>query len=148
MGFYVWGIYARQGIFVVMAINNYLFVYGTLLNAGNEFAIYLNNCSFYADGRFKGRLYDMGEYPGAISDNCYAGYVYGSVFKMNDGISALRYLDNYEGYGPEQEQPNLFIRQMIDIESGSEIVPCWVYTYNLPTDNFPQIPSGRYSQDL
>ena len=37
-----------------MITNNYLFVYGTLLDDGNEFAIYLkNNCSFYAEGRFK-----------------------------------------------------------------------------------------------
>src|ERR1700712_2833765 len=101
-----------------MAINNYLFVYGTLLNAGNEFAIYLkNNCSFYANGKFKGRLYDIGEYPGAIADNQYAGYVYGCILIMNDSALALKYLDDYEGFGPKQEQPNLFIRETIDVES-------------------------------
>ena len=132
-----------------MAINNYLFVYGTLLNADNEFAIYLkNNCSFFADGKFKGRLYDMGEYPGAIADDNYPDYVYGSIFIMSDAISDLKYLDDYEGFGPEQEQPNLFIRQIIGIESENEIIPCWVYTYNLSTDNFPQILSGRYKQAL
>jgi len=42
--------------------NNYLFVYGTLLDESNEFAIYLKqNCSYYSKGKFRGRLYDLGE---------------------------------------------------------------------------------------
>ena len=128
-----------------MATNNYLFVYGTLLNADNEFAIYLkNNCSFYANGKFKGRLYDIGEYPGAIADNQYTGYVYGSIFLMNDAVSALKYLDYYEGFGPEQEQPNLFIREIIEVESGKGLMKCWCYLYNLSVDGLPLIISGDY----
>jgi len=145
LGFYVWGIYAWRGIFVVMAINNYLFVYGTLLNADNEFAIYLkNNCSFYADGKFKGLLYDIGEYPGAIADDQYAGYVYGNIFMMSDAISALKYLDDYEGFGPEQEQPNLFVRKIVGIESEKGIISCWCYLYNLSVDGLPVIVCGDY----
>lgn len=145
MGFYVWGIYAWGGIFVVMAINNYLFVYGTLLNADNEFAIYLKNtCSFYTDGKFKGRLYDIGEYPGAITGENYPGYVYGSIFMMDDAVSALKYLDDYEGFGSEQEQPNLFVREVVEIESDKGIINCWCYLYNLPVDRLPVIVSGDY----
>jgi len=128
-----------------MATNKYLFVYGTLLNAANEFAIYLkNNCSFYADGKFKGRLYDMAEYPGAIVDEQYSGYVYGSIFMMDDAISALKYLDDYEGFGPEQEQPNLFIRELVKIDSDKGIISCWCYLYNLPVYGLRLIESGDY----
>jgi gamma-glutamylcyclotransferase (GGCT)/AIG2-like uncharacterized protein YtfP len=128
-----------------MAINNYLFVYGTLLNAGNEFAIYLkNNCSFYADGKFEGRLYDIGEYPGAVADEQSTGYVYGSIFLMNDAVSALKHLDDYEGYGPEQEQPNLFVRETIEVDSDNGIIGCWCYLYNLPVDGLRLIESGDY----
>lgn len=145
MGFYVWCLYARQGIFVVMAINNYLFVYGTLLNADNEFAIYLkNNCSFYANGKFRGKLYDIGEYPGAVADNQYAGYVYGSILTMNNAVSTLKHLDYYEGFGPEQEQPNLFVREIINVESEKGIISCWCYLYNLPVNGLPVIVSGDY----
>ena len=128
-----------------MAINNYLFVYGTLLNADNEFAIYLkNNCSFYANGKFKGRLYDIGEYPGAIADDLYTGYIYGSIFMMKDAVSALKYLDDYEGFGPEQEQPNLFVRELMEIDSDNGIISCWCYLYNLPVDGLKLIVSGNY----
>ena len=128
-----------------MAINNYLFVYGTLLNADNEFAIYLkNNCSFYANGKFKGRLYDIGEYPGAIADSHYAGYVYGSIFIMGDAVSALKSLDDYEGFRPKQEQPNLFVRDTIAVVSDKGIINCWCYLYNLPVDGLNLIISGDY----
>jgi len=128
-----------------MAINNYLFVYGTLLNADNEFAIYLkNNCSFYANGKFKGRLYDVGEYPGAIADDQHASYVYGSIIMMDDTVSAFKYLDDYEGFGPEQEQPNLFVRETIEVNSDKGIISCWCYLYNLPVDGLKLIASGDY----
>jgi len=125
--------------------SNYLFVYGTLLHAGNIFAIYLkNNCSFYRPGKFKGRLYDIGEYPGAIADSSHPNYVYGSIFRMDDAANALKYLDDYEGFGIEQEQPNLFERKIIEVETNEETVNCWVYLYNLPVDNFELIGSGNY----
>jgi len=125
--------------------DNYLFVYGTLLNTNNEFAIYLkNNCSFYDNGRFKGRLYDIGEYPGAIADVYSQGYVYGCVFIMNKVAQVLKKLDDYEGFGPEQEQPNLFIRKMVEIESDERIISCWCYLYNLPVDGLQFIISGDY----
>ena len=45
--------------------NAFLFVYGSLLDEDNEIAIYLkNNSTFYSAGKVKGKLYDIGEYPG------------------------------------------------------------------------------------
>lgn len=124
---------------------NYLFVYGTLLNGGNEFAIYLkNNCSFYANGKFKGLLYDVGEYPGAIADNQAKGYVYGVIFLIHDTERVLKQLDDYEGFGPNQEQPNLFVRDIISIDSNKGPVDCWCYLYNLSVDGLPLIASGDY----
>lgn len=128
-----------------MITNNYLFVYGTLLDDKNEFGIYLkNHCSFYAKGRFKGRLYDIGEYPGAVADEDSPGYVYGSIYIMNNEIEILKVLDDYEGVGGDQEQPNLFVREVIEVETDVKKLACWVYLYNLATDNYPQILSGKY----
>jgi gamma-glutamylcyclotransferase (GGCT)/AIG2-like uncharacterized protein YtfP len=128
-----------------MITNNYLFVYGTLLDDGNEFAIYLkNNCSYYAEGRFKGRLYDIGEYPGAVADSDSAGYIYGSIYVMNNATEALKLLDDYEGFGDEQEQPNLFVRRIIEVETGNELVKCEVYLYNLNVDGLREIEDGNY----
>jgi len=126
--------------------SNYLFVYGTLLDEQNEFSTYLKqNCSFYGKGKIKGRLYDLGEYPGAILDYVDSNYVHGSVFKLKDSAEVLMRLDEYEGFGEEQDQPNLFTREMVSVESDKGQVNCWVYLYNLPVDGFKLIESGDYS---
>jgi len=125
--------------------SNYLFVYGTLLDADNEFAAYLNNnCSFYAKGKFKGWLYDIGEYPGAIADNNITSYVYGSVVLIHNPITVLKQLDDYEGFGDNQEQTNLFVRELMQIETAESFINCWVYLYNLPVDTLVLIESGDY----
>ncbi len=122
-----------------------LFVYGTLLDKQNEFGAYLNNnCSFYADGKFAGRLYGIGEYPGAITDTGASHYVYGKIFLVNNIDEVLKRLDDYEGFGPEQQQPNLFIRKLIAIETTNNMIDCWVYLYNLPVTGLRLIESGRY----
>jgi len=128
-----------------MITNNYLFVYGTLLDADNEFGSYLkNNCSFYGDGRFKSKLYDVGEYPGAVADSESLSYVYGSIYLMNDAMEALTLLDDHEGFGEDQQQPNLFIRRVVEVESDNKTIDCWCYLYNLPVDNLAIISSGDY----
>lgn len=126
--------------------SNYLFVYGTLLNEQNEFAIYLKqNCKFYAHGKFKGKLYDLGEYPGAILDESGINYIYGSILELKNTMDVLKNIDNYEGFGEDEDQPNLFVREMIDIETDNGLINCWVYLYNLPVGGFRLIDSGRYS---
>jgi gamma-glutamylcyclotransferase (GGCT)/AIG2-like uncharacterized protein YtfP len=125
--------------------SNYLFVYGTLLDSDNEFAAYLNNnCSFYAKGRFKGQLYDIGEYPGAVADSNSTHYIYGSVVLIHNPIPVLKQLDDYEGFGDNQEQPNLFVRELMQIETAEGFINCWVYLYNLPVDTLVLIESGDY----
>jgi len=127
--------------------SNYLFVYGTLLDESNEFAIYLKqNCSYYSKGRFRSRLYDLGEYPGAIADENYPGYIYGSIFELKNTAETLKYLDDYESFGEDQEQPNLFIREMAEVETDSRRINCWVYLYNLPVEGFRVIKSGNYAE--
>jgi gamma-glutamylcyclotransferase (GGCT)/AIG2-like uncharacterized protein YtfP len=124
---------------------NYLFVYGTLLDESNEFAAYLrNNCSFCTKGKFKGRLYDIGEYPGAIADSNSTNYVYGTIVLIDNPTKVLKQLDDYEGFGDAQQQPNLFIREMLDIETDKGLVNCWVYLYNLTVDALKLIESGDY----
>ncbi|MEO6979433.1 MAG: gamma-glutamylcyclotransferase family protein [Mucilaginibacter sp.] len=123
----------------------YLFVYGTLLDKHNEFGAYLNaNCTFYADGRFKGKLYDIGEYPGAIAAINGNNYVHGKIYRLNNAEQVFKQLDYYEGFGPEEAQPNLFTRALLTIEVGTETVECWVYLYNLPVAGLTLIESGIY----
>jgi gamma-glutamylcyclotransferase (GGCT)/AIG2-like uncharacterized protein YtfP len=132
-------------VYLFMEFCPYLFVYGTLLNQQNEFGAYLKaHSSFYKNGRFKGKLYDIGEYPGAVYDPESSNYVYGNILFLNSAEKTLKLLDDYEGFGDKQPQPNEYIRDIIEIEAGAELVKCWVYLYNLPIENFPQIKTGKY----
>ena len=124
---------------------NKLFIYGSLLQTDNEFGRYLKqNSKLYKQGNFKGKLFDVGEYPGAItypnSDYC----VHGMIVQIDTPIQTLKHIDDYEGFGDDQLQPNLFTRELLDIETDNEIVECWVYLYNHPITNLPQIISGDY----
>lgn len=126
-------------------INNYLFVYGTLLDNENEYGRHLsNNCVFCKKGKFKGQLYNAGDYPAAIYQPSEEQFVYGSVFFMNDPDQTLKILDAYEGFGENEVQPNLFIRERIEVETETGPIVCWVYLYNLLTDGMKQIVSGKY----
>jgi len=123
----------------------YLFVYGTLLDKQNEFGAYLNdNCTFYADGKMQGKLYDLGEYPGAVITDEKDKFIYGKIYQLNNTEKTLEILDDYEGFGPKQEQPNLFVRELTDIEISPGKIICWVYLYNLSIDGFKLIDSGIY----
>jgi len=124
---------------------DYLFVYGSLLNADNFYARYLKENSHpVAEGSFNGLLYDIGEYPGAIFNHMSDKRVYGTVVKLNNVSNALKIIDQYEGFGPTEEQPNLFVRQILVIDTPTGPLNCWVYLYNLPVTGFKLIPSGKY----
>jgi gamma-glutamylcyclotransferase (GGCT)/AIG2-like uncharacterized protein YtfP len=129
-------------------INELLFVYGTLLNSDNEFAAYLSsNSTLFSTGRFKGKLYDIGDFPGAIADNT-DQYVMGSICKLNHPEQVLKTLDVYEGYGPGQPQPYLFTRELLPIETPNGTVNCWIYLYNLSVEGRVLISSGNYPDYL
>jgi gamma-glutamylcyclotransferase (GGCT)/AIG2-like uncharacterized protein YtfP len=124
-----------------------LFVYGTLLQPGNEFADYVNQqCTYITSGKIRGILYDIGEYPGLIIPCDAQHHIYGSIFKLHHLEENLKMIDDYEGFGPKQEQPNLFVRVIKPIETTDDIIEAWVYLYNLSVANLPQIPSGNYSE--
>jgi gamma-glutamylcyclotransferase (GGCT)/AIG2-like uncharacterized protein YtfP len=128
-------------------MHNLLFVYGTLLQPGNPLAESLKRtCTYLSPGKIKGLLYDIGEYPGVIINNHAAAYVHGSIYQLNHPPENLKVFDNYEGFGPGQEQPNLYIRTLASIETGQGFIDAWIYLYNLPVDGLSLIQSGNYAE--
>ena len=124
--------------------NDLLFVYGSLLNGDNEFGQYLKqNTKLVNSGFFKGILYDCGEYPGAI-EQTYGYKIKGALYRLNNPLTAFALLDDYEGFGEDQKQPNLFVRKLISVECDNENINCWIYLYNLPVAGLTEITSGDY----
>lgn len=125
-----------------------LFIYGSLLSSENEYGRYLkHNAHIIAPAVLKGRLYNCGNYPGAISD--FTGYnIKGYICRLNNVNEVLPILDDYEGFGDDQEQPNLFLRKSLTVVSKNEPINCWVYVYNLPVSGLEKITSGDYSAYL
>nr|WP_294946483.1 gamma-glutamylcyclotransferase family protein [uncultured Mucilaginibacter sp.] len=125
----------------------FLFVYGTLLQSNSQFAKYLRQHSrFYSAGKIRGFLYDVGEYPAFVADNK-AGYVFGSLYSI-ENLEMLFQIDAYEGVGPDEEQPNLYTRVILPVETEIKQVDAWVYVYNLPVLGLPRIEAGDYLKYL
>jgi len=128
--------------------NDLLFVYGTLLLADNEFANYLTrNSTICCRGKIKGRLYDAGNYPALIIDK--DNYdIWGTVYHLKSPQKALKQLDFYEGYGEGEEQPYLYIREALSIETNEGKMTCWVYLYNRSIAGLKEIATGDYVEYL
>ena len=125
--------------------NDLLFVYGTLLVADNEFASYLTrNSTFCCRGKIKGKLYDAGHYPALVIDSKDNYDVWGTVCRLKDIDQTLRHLDTYEGFGEGEDQPYLFVREALLIETDQGILTCWVYLYNRSIATLREITTGDY----
>lgn len=124
-----------------------LSVYGTLLDPKNQVAKFLqSNAEFYADGYFRGKLYNLGEYPGAVESNNPEDKVYGSVFALEKPETVLSMLDEYEEIGDQFAEPNEFIRTKTEIVVGkNEKLLCWIYLYSRSTENLSPIKTWRIS---
>jgi len=124
---------------------NKLFIYGSLLETDNEFGRYLKqHATIYKPGKFKGKLYDIGEYPGAIYLPNADYKVHGIILQLTNVNETLTVIDDYEGFGNDQLQTNLFIRKLLTVQTADGNVKCWVYLYNQPTTHLKQILSGDY----
>ncbi len=125
----------------------YLFVYGTLRKdpKNQKYRILARHADFVGEGAFRGKLYDIGEYPGTIPSNRASDVVKGEVYALRNPNYALGRLDEYEGCGPDESYPTEFRREKknIFLDNG-EKVNAWVYIYNRPIKGLKAIPSGDY----
>jgi gamma-glutamylcyclotransferase (GGCT)/AIG2-like uncharacterized protein YtfP len=126
----------------------YLFSYGTLQprHAPAEIASTVSRLRRVGRGSVRGRLYDLGEYPGAVLSRN-APLVIGQVFELPNDPEVLTRLDEYEGFDPHRPQSSLFVRKrcLVQLDSGKKLF-CWMYAYNRPPGAASPLPSGLYSK--
>ncbi|MEM1123934.1 MAG: gamma-glutamylcyclotransferase family protein [Bacteroidota bacterium] len=126
----------------------YLFVYGSLMSGiTSPIATYLKeNSRFIGEGWVKGRLYDMGNYPGLVTDESTNTKVIGHIFQLDDPNEMLPNLDHYECIGSDFSEPHQYRRETISVKTANQTFSCWAYLYNWDTQNLALIESGNYLQ--
>jgi gamma-glutamylcyclotransferase (GGCT)/AIG2-like uncharacterized protein YtfP len=128
-------------------MSDYLFAYGTLQpgHVPEEIAHAAAELRPVGKGSMRGVLYDLGEYPGAVSDASPAKRVFGTVFRLSDDQKLLRDLDDYEGFDPDAPEKSLFVRSLYPVRLASgRTIRCWVYFWNQKSGGARVLPSGRY----
>jgi len=134
---------------------HHLFVYGSLRQGFHHAAHQCSSkkFSFVCNGKIRGTLSDMGEYPAATPCD-EEHYIIGELYVINNEEEyewAIEQLDEYEGLFPEEDEGEqvLFRREMTTIftENG-DIKHAWVYWYNGDVSGRPVIASGDVMQYL
>jgi gamma-glutamylcyclotransferase (GGCT)/AIG2-like uncharacterized protein YtfP len=106
---------------------------------------------FIGNGTFRGKLYKIGHYPGAIPSDGESDRVKGDVYLLPNPDDVLESLDRFEGCtyderpGTECQDSGEFYRDRVTVhlENGDEVI-AWVYIYNRPIEGLNVIPSGDY----
>lgn len=130
---------------------DHLFVFGTLLSGHDHpmARLVAQSCDLVGPAHAQGRLYLAAHYPGMVLSDDPAEQVFGELYRMRDAEGLLRVLDDYEGFGATQPQPNEFVRERVRVtldqaRGGEEAIEAWTYLFNRPVTNLPRILSGRF----
>jgi gamma-glutamylcyclotransferase (GGCT)/AIG2-like uncharacterized protein YtfP len=130
-------------------MSKYLFVYGTLLpdEAPAEIARAIRKLRVVGRGRTRGRLYDFGDFPGAVVNPSARSTIAGLVYEIPADPELLRQLDRYEGVDSFHPANSLFLRRKrwITLHDGRRLLS-WVYEYNRDPANGVHLPKGNYEE--
>ena len=121
------------------AVGALLFVYGTLRSAsGHPMHQKLRaESDFVGPGTFRGRLYDLGAFPGAILSRSNADRVRGEIYRLREPARTLSALDAYEDKAFRR------LKATVRRENGAT-ARCWIYLYALPVTRFRRIAGGDF----
>ncbi len=126
---------------------NNLFVYGTLRSGFKNPAYDYISRYFTLTGaaKVKGKLYDMGEYPVAVTA-ADESFIFGEVYCINNETEfewAIEQIDDYEGLNVMPGEKPLYRRDKciahLDEAADAE---CWIYWYNGEVTGKPALESG------
>ncbi len=129
-----------------------LFLYGSLLTGtglrGLDAKV-RHACRPLGTAHIRGRLYDLGRYPGAVASESDKEHVYGTLVRVSN-LALWKALDHYEAYDPIRPARSEFIRALTTatLMDTKEQMTCWVYYYNGRVVHRPRIRSGKYKEHL
>jgi len=127
-------------------MSEHLFVYGTLLpsEAPKEIASIIKRFRRLGSAQVRGRLYDFGEFPGAVLDASSRSTIHGELVLLPDG-PILDALDRYEEFDPLDPKKSLFIRKKAKIRMANGTSrEGWIYVYNRHPGKAKRVRGGDY----
>lgn len=129
-------------------MKQFLFTYGTLSSgqAPSSVKQLMLSLKRYGTGYIRGRLYNLGDFPGAILSESSRNKVFGDVFELPADKSVLKRIDEYEEFSPRRPTNSLFVRRRVPVKLDTgEQIECWTYVYNGKVPRKGRIVSGDYS---
>ncbi len=111
-----------------------LFTYGTLMRGFRLHRLLAGRAQFLGRGRVKGRIIDLGSYPGALPDP--GGTLHGEIYRVVDP-ALWAALDSAEG--AQYHRREVIVRS----EDGRDLAT-GIYWYIGPLDRGVPIPGGDY----
>jgi gamma-glutamylcyclotransferase (GGCT)/AIG2-like uncharacterized protein YtfP len=127
-------------------MQNYLFVYGTLMRGFDHPMAKLlsRSAEFVGEARCRGRLYLVTHYPGLVLSDAADDVVFGELVRLHRPEESLATLDEYEGCGPGAASPQ-YLRQVLPVtRDDGTVSEAWTYIYNRPVAKLTRIASGRF----
>ncbi len=125
-----------------------VFVYGTL-RRGFPLHYHLEQSAprFLGKGTIQARLYDLGEFPGALLSGNSADTVNGELYELTCAEEELRALDEVEEYDPERPEQSIFIRRTVEVQlEDGKRTEAWAYFLPGEPTRARPIPSGDYEE--
>jgi gamma-glutamylcyclotransferase (GGCT)/AIG2-like uncharacterized protein YtfP len=119
----------------------YLFVYGTLRSQMHDplHRLLETQAILVGTGTFRGKLYDLGRYPGAVPSRAYTDRVIGEIYRFSDPQRAFEILDEYEGHRFKRKRVTI-------IQEDGKSITSWIYLYARSVTLRSLIRSGDYVQ--
>src|SRR3954462_13916409 len=98
-------------------MSQHLFLYGTLLpsEAPEKIASIVKRFRRLGSAHVRGRLYDFGEFPGAVVDPSSRTKIHGELVALPSDERILDALDRYEEFDPVSSRKSLFIRKKVKV---------------------------------
>ena len=106
-------------------------------------------CDYFAEARMQGKLYQIGNYPGAIASNNAHHIVQGELYRVINSEKVFTLLDDYEECTEQHPYPHEYQRKKLTISMvGGGTVSAWVYIYNRDVAKLSHIACGDYLRYL
>jgi len=130
-------------------MSEYLFLYGTLLpdDVAGEVTHIVRLFNQMGSAYVRGRLYDFGDYPGAILDPSSEMSIRGELVALPPNQTLIDELDKYEEFDSLNPDASLFIRKRTKVMlANGESLEAWIYVYNKDPGDAPIVRGGDYSK--